>query len=536
MTRHASALAAVATGNVPDWLAQLGGYLSTPSGAALVAVTVAVSVGVVVLLGVAARRTRRPVRRPGRPSGAGALITTAIVMSAVVAGVGGARSFNAVSDKFDSVLVPLVVDGMIIACTALRLAALTRGWRIPGALVTTWVFIGGTVWLNVDTAVGVADAVAHALAPIAYAVLVEMLAHLLRLHLKLAQPARAKLSALTWITSPVITTRVWLHLARTGTDDPVVARALVQQVVRMASRLSTVCPSPLLRPFGAARAARSAALQTIRDGLLTAGDLAAKLPTTGQMTAGQLLALVDGAALGIIPTVQDTGTASDSSEAVDSLVGTGRVTVPLATLTYLLGRATERPTPVPAAPAPSPSGAPVGESTPAPERTGSDRTADDRTGAPVHHEDRTGETAPTQTRSGRRRRRHDRDAADLAELHRVSVEQYNGAPLSQREIMRVLACGTPKARRLEAVAGWAPAPDAEVADNAELPEPVADTPERSEVDGQLPLPPEAFSPVASDPAPSGDAVVAAARPGVVVANDDDTDQPIEREFETSSHR
>ena len=48
-----------------------------------------------------------------------------------------ARSFGAVSEKFDSPLVPLVADGMIIACTALRLAALTRGWRIPGARVTT---------------------------------------------------------------------------------------------------------------------------------------------------------------------------------------------------------------------------------------------------------------------------------------------------------------------------------------------------------------------------------------------------------------
>lgn len=227
------------------------------------------------------------------------LILVAVLAALAVAGVGGARSFSAVSDKFNSNLVPLVADGMIIACTALRLAALTRGWRIPGALVTTYVFIAGTVWLNVDTATGVADAVAHALAPIAYAVLVEMLAHMLRLHMKLSQPVRARLSGLTWLTSPVITTRVWLHLARTGADDPVAARALVQQVVRMASRLGTVCPSYRMWPWDSARGARSAALQTIRDGLLSASDVAGRLPSSGRLSPGQLLALVDGAALGI---------------------------------------------------------------------------------------------------------------------------------------------------------------------------------------------------------------------------------------------
>ena len=47
--------------------------------------------------------------------------------------------------EFGSALVPLTADGMIIACTALRLAALTRGWRLPGSLVITYAFIAGTV-------------------------------------------------------------------------------------------------------------------------------------------------------------------------------------------------------------------------------------------------------------------------------------------------------------------------------------------------------------------------------------------------------
>jgi hypothetical protein len=223
-------------------------------------------------------------------------VALAVVVALGVAVVGGVRSFEAVSVRFGSVLVPLTADGMILACTALRLAALTRGWRLPGSLLVTYGFIIGTVALNVTAAHGWADAVAHALAPVSYAVLVEMLAHLLRLHLRLAQPPRARLGFLTWATSPVVTTRVWLHLARTGSDDPVAARALIQQIIRMSSRLRVVCPGRW--PLGRARTARTAALQTVRDGLLSAETLARLLPEDDtRLEPGVLLALVDQAAL-----------------------------------------------------------------------------------------------------------------------------------------------------------------------------------------------------------------------------------------------
>src|SRR5262245_60710370 len=126
------------------------------------------------------------------------LIGLAVTAAIGVAVVGGVRSFEAVSVRFGSPLVPLTADGMIVACTALRIAALTRGWRIPGALATTYLFIGGTVWLNVAAAHDWSDAVAHALAPMSYAILVEMLAHLLRLHLHLAAPPQQRVAALAW--------------------------------------------------------------------------------------------------------------------------------------------------------------------------------------------------------------------------------------------------------------------------------------------------------------------------------------------------
>jgi hypothetical protein len=258
------------------------------------------------------------------------LVALAVTVAAGVAVLGGVRSFEAVSDRFGSALVPLTADGMIVACTALRLAALTRGWRLPGSLLVTYGFIAGTVALNVAAAHDWVDAVAHALAPISYAVLVEMLAYLLRLQLRLAQPSRPRLSFLTWATSPVVTSRVWLHLARTGGDDPAAARALIQQVIRMASRLRTVCPGRW--PLGRARAARTAALQTIRDGLLSAEALAGLLPPDGaRLQPGVLLALVDqGALLGTAPaTAQRTDAGAPDRTAPGAPGCTGPAALPL---------------------------------------------------------------------------------------------------------------------------------------------------------------------------------------------------------------
>ncbi|MDX2971101.1 DUF2637 domain-containing protein [Kribbella solani] len=401
----------------------------------------------------AVRRSVRGISRAaqsGQLSTRRVLIVVAIVAAIGVAGIGGARSFGAVSEKFDSPLVPLVADGMIVACTALRLAALTRGWRIPGALVTTYVFIGGTVWLNIDTAHGVADALAHALAPLAYAVLVEMLAHLLRLHLRLAQPAKPRLSALTWMTSPVITTRVWLHLSRTGGDDPASARALVQQVVRMASRLATLCPSRKAWPFDAARAARTAALQTIRDGLLSASELAGLLPAGGRLTPGELLALVDSAALGL--TGSSTAYEHDATELPSSTTRTEQPGAPVWLLAYLIGA-------LRTASATAPTAAPVHHAT---------RTAptapvhDDATNgapAPVHPPRRTDQ--PTASAESAPRKTSALSDAELLDAVVRHAAEHGGAPLGQREIRRATkeAFGRPvgfgRAKRLQELAGWA---------------------------------------------------------------------------------
>ncbi|MFG1629000.1 DUF2637 domain-containing protein [Kribbella sp. NPDC049227] len=420
--------------------------------------------------------TRRAIRAVGAAIQAGrlttrrVLIVVAILAALGVAGIGGARSFSAVSDKFDSNLVPLVADGMIVACTALRLAALTRGWRIPGALVTTYVFIGGTVWLNIDTAHGIADAVAHALAPLAYAVLVEMLAHLLRLHMKLAQPAKPRLSALTWFTSPVITTRVWLHLSRTGTDNPTEARALVQQVVRMASRLATLCPSHKLWPYDAARGARTACLHTVRDGLLSARQFAALLPAGGRLTPGELLALVDSAALGTTdtghPDQAPAGAAAPANGAADG--------APQWLVAFLLGalRADTTTAPVHHASRTAPA-APVHNDTPtgaaapveAPHRT-DDATTD------------TGETHKAAPRKGSGR--SDAELLDAVVRH---AAEHGSAPLGQREIRRATeeAFGRPvgfgRAKRLQELAGWAET----TTDGGDTPPPVP------QVHGQLQL-------------------------------------------------
>jgi hypothetical protein len=323
-------------------------------------------------------------------------------------------------------------------------------------LVTTYVFIGGTVWLNIDTAHGVADAVAHALSPLAYAVLVEMLAHLLRLHMKLAQPAKPRLSALTWLTSPVITTRVWLHLSRTGGEDPAAARALVQQVVRMASRLATLCPSRKLWPLDAARAARTAALQTIRDGLLSAGGLAALLPAGGRLTPGELLAVVDTAALGLTA----PGEAVEAVTSGSSRAATEHDGAPLWLVAYLLGALRTESASAPVHPA-------TRTAPPAPVHKNTHSSAP----APVHPANRTAVHADPVAAPASDDRTDDEL---LALVRQHAATEHNGAPMSQRAIRRITGVGTPRAKRLAELAGWT-----EPADGTATPEP--------QVRGQLQL-------------------------------------------------
>ncbi|NYE71891.1 hypothetical protein BKA15_003220 [Microlunatus parietis] len=372
-------------------------------------------------------------QRARRSTGAGSRFGfgVAVAFALVVAGIGGVTSFEAVSAAFGSPLVPLVADGMIIACTALRLAAMSRGWTIPGAMFTTYVFIVGSIVINAASVEGWAAKLGHALAPLAYAIIVEMLAHLLRQHMGLIQPRQerrlsalmsARWSALTWLTSPVITTRVWLHLARTGGDDPVAARALMQQLVRVSSRLAAVCPTPAgWRPMLRARAARTAVLRTIRDGLLSARDVALLLPDDDrQLSPGQLLARLDRATI-TLPT---------SDPAVGRV--SGELHRPVHTA---VAAPVHRPAAVSAS-APVQPGASGSASEPA--------TAAASVPAPAVQPPAVAEGAPPDGD----------DAALVGWLHRHAAAHNDGEPLSARAVMKLLSSGWPRAKRIHELAGW----------------------------------------------------------------------------------
>lgn len=227
------------------------------------------------------------------------LVGVAVLVSLGVAGIGGWRSFTAVSLYFHSWTVPAIADGVIIAASALRLAALTYHWRMPGSMLVTCLGLGGTVYLNVHAAPGNgAEEFSHALAPVAYLILLEMLGYFLKLRLQLEVQEEARLTLLVWLVSPVVTTRAWLLMVRTGEKNPADARAAIQRSIRARSQLQIICPAPWYAPLGAARGARSAALQTIRDGLLQPHEVIGLLPEgRARMDAVELLVAVNRAAL-----------------------------------------------------------------------------------------------------------------------------------------------------------------------------------------------------------------------------------------------
>lgn len=243
------------------------------------------------------------------------LVGVAVLVSLGVAGIGGWRSFSAVSGYFHSWTVPAIADGVIVAASALRLAALTYRWRMPGSMLVTVIGLAGTVYLNVHASPGNGpDQFSHALAPVAYLVLLEMLSYFLKLRLDLEVQEEARLTLLVWLVSPVVTTRAWLLMVRTGKKNPAIARAAIQRSIRARSQLQIICPSPWYAPLGAARGARSAALQSVRDGLLTAAQVVELLPGgEATMKPLELLKVVNRAALALDK--------ADEAEPVDELDG-----------------------------------------------------------------------------------------------------------------------------------------------------------------------------------------------------------------------
>lgn len=371
------------------------------------------------ILAVIIRLVRRAIRNGAGPKfGFG----VAVVIAVFVAVAGGWKSFDAVAHQFGSPLVPLVADGMVIACTALRLAAMTKGWRIPGAALTTYVFIAGSVIINTTAVDGWAAKLGYALAPLAYAVLAEMLAHLVRLKMKLTEPTLAgRLPAVKWFVSPVVTTRMWVHMKRTDATDPRQVRTLIKQVERVASRLSAVCPStPGWLPFGRAHAARSAVLDSILEGLLTQAEAAALLPADdGRLSPGELLARLDRATV--------PAPVAPHADEVPAAVR------PAAALALHRPASVTASAPVhPAASAAAPAAASESSAPPAP------YAPDESAPAPAS------DSAPTDAD----------DAALVSFLHRHAAEHNDGQPLAIREVQRAIRSGWSKAKRIHALTGW----------------------------------------------------------------------------------
>ncbi len=374
-----------------------------PLTVGLIAAALVVGVAIVAVV---IRLARRAIRNGAGPS-IGFGIT--VVAAALVAVAAGWKSFDAVAHQFGSPLVPLVADGMVIACTALRLSAMTKGWRIPGAALTTYVFIAGSVIINTTAVDGWAQKLAFALAPLAYAVLAEMLAHLVRLHMKLSEPVSAsRIPAVKWLVSPVVTLRMWVHMKRTDADDPRAARTLIKQVERTASRLSAVCPStPGWLPFGPAHSARAVALDAILEGLLTRAEVSALLPADdSRLSPAELLARIDRAT---VPAPVESQAELTADRPVVEQGGAGGPVRPAAAL------AVHRPAPVPApeSSAPTPDACPE-------------------------------ESAPADAD----------DAALIAFLHRHAAEHHDGAPLAKRHVQRLIGSGWSKAQRVHGLTGW----------------------------------------------------------------------------------
>ncbi len=204
----------------------------------------------------------------------GALIIPGTLAVSVDAGW---LSFHGVKAYLGDWQWPASLDGAIVVATLLRMFALTFRWRLPGATLFIWAGLAVTVAMNVESLGPTAPTAmrwAHGAEPLIYLFFVESLAWLLKMQLRLRHQSEARLTAMGWLVSPVVTSRAWLLMQRTGNHDPKAARAAIQRAIRARSQLLIICPSPWWQPVGGqARRARTAALQSIRDGLLEAAQV-----------------------------------------------------------------------------------------------------------------------------------------------------------------------------------------------------------------------------------------------------------------------
>lgn len=204
----------------------------------------------------------------------GALIIPGTLAVSVDAGW---LSFHGVKAYLGDWQWPASLDGAIVVATLLRMFALTFRWRLPGATLFIWAGLAVTVAMNVESLGPTAPTAmrwAHGAEPLIYLWFVESLAWLLKMQLRLRHQTEARLTAMSWLVSPVVTSRAWLLMQRTGNHDPKAARAAIQRSIRARSQLLIICPSPWWQPVGGqARRARTAALQSIRDGLLEASQV-----------------------------------------------------------------------------------------------------------------------------------------------------------------------------------------------------------------------------------------------------------------------
>jgi hypothetical protein len=241
----------------------------------------------------------------------------------------GWLSFDGVSHYLGGWYWPASIDGAIVVMTLLRMFALCFRWRLPGAALFIWAGLGVTVAMNVESVGKTGQTAmrwAHGFEPMVYLVFVESLAWMLKMRLRLRHQSQARFTPLGFVVSPVVTTRAWLAMQRmSGKNDPEAARALVQRSIRARSQLLIICPSPWWSPLGAARRARAAALQTVRDGLLSAADVVELLPTGhARMEPVELLMAINRRALSLtVPADKDAGLdreTTDDDEVLDEVV------------------------------------------------------------------------------------------------------------------------------------------------------------------------------------------------------------------------
>lgn len=123
------------------------------------------------------------------------------------------QSFNNLRLLFGTPIVPISIDGAILAIILIRIVAAINSWRIPGTLILIWGLVGMTSYLNIQFEHDLYAKFGNGIVPFVYTILIEIVIYMMKLKYSIINNGKAKIIPFSfWIATPIFSYRAFIYL------------------------------------------------------------------------------------------------------------------------------------------------------------------------------------------------------------------------------------------------------------------------------------------------------------------------------------